>query len=54
MIGKYLLNTNESAIVHVLQNFLEVNKAVFSFWREKFRDTVALSFVYGNYYPTMD
>ena len=27
MIGQYLSNTNESATVYILQNFLEVNKA---------------------------
>jgi len=27
MIGQYLLNTNEIGIVHILQNFLELNKA---------------------------
>jgi len=27
MIGQYLSNTNESAIVPILQNYLEVNKA---------------------------
>jgi hypothetical protein len=28
MIGQYLSNTNESATVPVLQNFLELNKAL--------------------------
>jgi len=31
-----------------------VTKALFSFGRKKFRDIVALSFVCGNYYLTMD
>jgi len=29
MIGQYLSNTNESATVSILQNFLELNKAQF-------------------------
>jgi len=27
MIGQYLSNTNENVTVHILQNFLQVNKA---------------------------
>ena len=30
MIGQYLSNTNERAIVSILQNILELNKALFT------------------------
>jgi len=31
MIGQFLSNTNESATVSILQNFLELNKALVKF-----------------------
>jgi len=31
MIGQYLSNTNESATIPILQNFLELNKAELTF-----------------------
>jgi hypothetical protein len=33
MIEQYLLNTNESAILSILQNFLQLNKAIGSLGR---------------------
>ena len=38
MIGQYLSQTNESATVPVLQNFLELNKAQTDFNRTVFLD----------------
>jgi len=29
MIGQYLSNTNENALIPILQNFLQLNKAIY-------------------------
>jgi len=52
MIGQYLSNKNESATIPKTKKFLELSKALVPFFL--FRGTVALSFLFSNYYPIMD
>ena len=47
MIGQYLSNTNENTIVSIFQNFLELNKAWYSFMTKRYNGALHLTGEWG-------
>ena len=53
-ISQNILELNKALDYQSFGSNQAYNKAVFSWWSEKFCDTVALSFVCGDYYLIME